>query len=141
MDSITEIVTNQHKLLSSLKAIIEAEKTALIAQNADQLLAVANDKAKLLDEIKSGDDSLSLHPENSLLKSDETLISLVTLTKQTLAECKQLNAQNAALIEHSMASINRFSQALQASRNASSLTYDGKGRTSTISTLGNNLKA
>lgn len=141
MDSITEIVTNQHKLLSSLKAIIEAEKTALIAQNADQLLAVANDKAKLLDEIKSGDDRLSLHPENSLLKSDETLISLVTLTKQTLAECKQLNAQNAALIEHSMASINRFSQALQASRNASSLTYDGKGRTSTISTLGNNLKA
>ncbi|QYK00341.1 flagella synthesis protein FlgN [Shewanella psychrotolerans] len=141
MDSITDIITNQHKLLNSLKATIEAEKTALIAQNADQLLAVANDKAKLLDEIKSGDDRLSLHPENAMLKTDETLLNLVTLTQQTLAECKLLNSQNAALIEHSMASINRFSQALQASRNASSLTYDGKGRTSTISTLGNNLKA
>ncbi|QYJ85072.1 flagellar protein FlgN [Shewanella mesophila] len=141
MDSITDIVTNQHKLLSSLKAIIEAEKAALIAQNADQLLALANDKAKLLDEIKSGDEMLSLHPENAMLKSDEILLKLVNLTKQTLDECKQLNAQNETLIEHSMASINRFSQALQASRNASSLTYDGKGRTSTISTLGNDLKA
>lgn len=141
MNSITDIITNQHKLINSLKATIDAEKAALIAQNADQLLAIANDKAKLLDEIKSGDDRLSLHPENSHLKSDEPLISLVNLTKKTLDECKQLNAQNEALIEHSMASINRLSQALQASRNASSLTYDGKGKTSTISTLGNNLKA
>lgn len=141
MNSITDIIALQHKLLNNLKATIEAEKAALIAQNADQLLSLANDKAKLLDEITSVDERLSLHPENSALRSDPKLLKLVNITKQALAECKQLNAQNAALIEHSMASINRFAQALQASRNASSLTYDGKGRTSTISTLGNNLKA
>ncbi|HAY96065.1 MAG TPA: flagellar protein FlgN, partial [Shewanella sp.] len=52
-----------------------------------------------------------------------------------------LNEQNASLIEMNLASLNRFAQALQASRNASSLTYNDKGKTSTISSLGNDLKA
>ena len=55
--------------------------------------------------------------------------------------CQQLNNENASLIELNIASLNRFAQALQVSRNASSLTYDDKGKTSTISSLGNDLKA
>lgn len=141
MNSIIDIIANQHTLLNDLKRLIEAEKVALIAQSADELLTLATDKAKLLDEIKAVDVRLSEHPDSNKLSSDPKLQKLVEITKQVLAQCKTLNAQNATLIEHSMASINRFSQALQASRNASSLTYDGKGKTSTISTLGNNLKA
>lgn len=141
MNSIIDIIANQHTLLNDLKRLIEAEKVALIAQSADELLNLATDKAKLLDEIKAVDVRLSEHPDSNKLSSDPKLQKLVEITKQVLAQCKTLNAQNATLIEHSMASINRFSQALQASRNASSLTYDGKGKTSTISTLGNNLKA
>ncbi|GIU46243.1 flagella synthesis protein FlgN [Shewanella algidipiscicola] len=141
MNSIIDIIANQHTLLNDLKRLIEAEKVALIAQSADELLTLATDKAKLLDEIKAVDVRLSEHPDSGKLSSDPKLQKLVEITKQVLAQCKTLNAQNATLIEHSMASINRFSQALQASRNASSLTYDGKGKTSTISTLGNNLKA
>lgn len=61
--------------------------------------------------------------------------------KLALVECKELNEQNASLIDMNLASLNRFAQALQASRNATSLTYNDKGKTSTISSLGNDLKA
>jgi len=65
----------------------------------------------------------------------------MAVVKEALAECKDLNAQNASLIEMNLASLNRFAQALQASRNATTLTYNDKGKTSTISSLGNDLKA
>jgi len=141
MNSITDIIVNQHNLLINLKEVIEAEKAALIEQDADRLLDLASNKAKLLNEIKLNDESLSVHPDNAALKTNADIAKQVENATNLLEECKTLNALNGKLIEHSMASLNRFSQALQASRNASSLTYDQKGKTSTISTLGNNLKA
>ncbi|MCZ4336783.1 flagella synthesis protein FlgN [Shewanella colwelliana] len=141
MNSITDIIVNQHNLLINLKEVIEAEKAALIEQDADRLLDLASNKAKLLNEIKLNDESLSVHPDNAELKTNADIAKQVENATNLLEECKTLNALNGKLIEHSMASLNRFSQALQASRNASSLTYDQKGKTSTISTLGNNLKA
>ena len=141
MNSIADIIVNQHNLLINLKEVIEAEKAALIEQDADRLLDLASNKAKLLNEIKLNDESLSVHPDNAALKTNADIAKQVENATNLLEECKTLNALNGKLIEHSMASLNRFSQALQASRNASSLTYDQKGKTSTISTLGNNLKA
>ncbi|MGE6648261.1 flagella synthesis protein FlgN [Shewanella colwelliana] len=141
MNSIADIIVNQHNLLINLKEVIEAEKAALIEQDADRLLGLASNKAKLLNEIKLNDESLSANPDNAELKTNADIVKQVENATNLLEECKTLNALNGKLIEHSMASLNRFSQALQASRNASSLTYDQKGKTSTISTLGNNLKA
>jgi len=141
MSQITNIIDLQHKLLEELKVTITQEKSALIEQSADLLLSLATAKAKLLDDLKANDVNLSTHPEKSLLISDSALSAKVNSAKKLLAECQQLNIENTSLIELNIASINRLSQALQISRNASSLTYNGKGKTSTISTLGNNLKA
>lgn len=141
MSQITNIIDLQHKLLEELKVTITQEKSALIEQSADLLLSLATAKAKLLDDLKANDVNLSTHPEKSLLLSDSALSAKVNSAKKLLAECQQLNIENTSLIELNIASINRLSQALQVSRNASSLTYNGKGKTSTISTLGNNLKA
>ncbi|WP_299791408.1 flagella synthesis protein FlgN [uncultured Shewanella sp.] len=141
MSQISNIIELQHKLLEELKVTITQEKSALVEQNADLLLSLATAKAKLLDDIKANDVTLSTHPEKSLLVSEPDLAARVDSAKGLLAECQQLNIENTSLIELNIASINRFSQALQASRNASSLTYNDKGKTSTISTLGNNLKA
>jgi len=141
MSQITNIIELQHKLLAELKVTIAQEKSALIEQSADLLLSLATAKAKLLNDLKANDASLSTHPEKSLLVSDPRLAARVDSAKSLLAECQQLNTENSSLIELNIASINRLSQALQVSRNASSLTYNGKGKTSTISTLGNNLKA
>ncbi|ABV37696.1 FlgN family protein [Shewanella sediminis HAW-EB3] len=141
MSQITNIIELQHKLLEELKVTITQEKSALIEQSADLLLSLATAKAKLLDDLKANDVNLSTHPEKSLLISDSVLSAKVNSAKELLAECQQLNIENTSLIELNIASINRLSQALQVSRNASSLTYNGKGKTSTISTLGNNLKA
>ena len=141
MSKINDIVELQFELLNKLKVIITDEKAALINQDADLLLSLASAKAGLLDELKSKDEALSLHDERALLISDVHLSARVASVKTLLAECKQLNSENSSLIELNIASMNRFSQALQVSRSSSSLTYNDKGKTSTISSLGNDIQA
>ena len=141
MNKINDIVELQFELLNKLKVIITDEKAALTNQDADFLLSLASAKAGLLGELKSKDEALSLHVDKALLINDVHLSARVASAKMLLDECKQLNSENSSLIELNIASMNRFSQALQVSRNASSLTYNDQGKTSTISTLGNDIQA
>ncbi|MCL1141715.1 flagella synthesis protein FlgN [Shewanella gaetbuli] len=141
MTEIATLLTQQHAVLSSLKTLISAEKQALQQQDADQLLKLSQQKQQYLDTLKSHDDALANHPDSHLLSSDSQLSEKVEQAKAILEECKSLNQQNASLIELNIASMNRFAQALQATRNVSSMTYNDKGKTSTISTLGNDFKA
>ncbi|WP_345854173.1 flagellar protein FlgN [Shewanella algae] len=137
---ITSLIAQQTTQLERLLNLIEQEKNALLDRNADNLLQLAKDKGDLLNEVKAVDEALSSHPEQAKL-SQPPLTEQVSEARELLAACQLRNQENAGLIELSMASINRLAQALQVSRNASSLTYDGKGKTSTIATLGNDLKA
>ena len=141
MTEIAKLVDLQHAHLAVLKQIILKEKGALVDQNADLLLSLANEKSQCLKELKTNDDILAKHSDKSLLTQQVELVHKMADIKDALTECKELNEQNASLIEMNLASLNRFAQALQASRNASSLTYNDKGKTSTISSLGNDLKA
>ncbi|AVI67130.1 MULTISPECIES: flagellar protein FlgN [Shewanella] len=141
MTEIAKLVDLQHAHLAVLKQIILKEKGALVDQNADLLLSLANEKSQCLKELKNNDDILAKHSDKSLLTQQVELVHKMAEIKDALTECKELNEQNASLIEMNLASLNRFAQALQASRNASSLTYNDKGKTSTISSLGNDLKA
>ncbi|MGS0682839.1 flagella synthesis protein FlgN [Shewanella sp. 125m-7] len=141
MTNLSQLLSSQHQVLTELNSVISQEKQALHAQQADVLLSLASTKATLLASLKQNDEMIAAQPDVALLKTDPELSQQVSITKALLAECQQLNAENESLIELSLASLNRFSQALQVSRNSSSLTYDGKGKTSSISTLGNNLKA
>ncbi|MCU8072377.1 flagella synthesis protein FlgN [Shewanella oncorhynchi] len=141
MTEIAKLVDLQHAHLAVLKQIILKEKGALVDQNADLLLSLANEKSQCLKELKTNDDILANHSDKSLLTQQVELVHKMAEIKDALTECKELNEQNASLIEMNLASLNRFAQALQASRNASSLTYNDKGKTSTISSLGNDLKA
>ncbi|MFV0595728.1 flagella synthesis protein FlgN [Shewanella sp.] len=141
MTEIAKLVDQQHAHLAALKQIILKEKGALVDQNADLLLSLADQKSKCLRELKANDDLLANHSDKSLLTEQVELSHKMAAVKEALAECKDLNAQNASLIEMNLASLNRFAQALQVSRNATTLTYNDKGRTSTLSSLGNDLKA
>lgn len=141
MTNLSQLLSSQHQVLTELNAVISQEKQALHEQKADALLALASTKANLLTSLKQNDEIIAAQPDLALLKTDPNLSQQVSQVKALLAQCQQLNAENESLIELSLASLNRFSQALQVSRNASSLTYDGKGKTSSISTLGNNLQA
>jgi len=138
MTEIAKLVDQQHAHLAVLKQIILKEKGALVDQNADLLLSLAEQK---LQALKANDDLLASHSDKALLTEQVELSDKMAVVKEALAECKDLNAQNASLIEMNLASLNRFAQALQASRNATTLTYNDKGKTSTISSLGNDLKA
>ncbi|WP_394200696.1 flagella synthesis protein FlgN [Shewanella waksmanii] len=141
MTPINELIDQQLLLLANLKTVIAQEKQALINQSADELIDLAKQKSDFLTKITANDASLSAHPQVADLKTDAILVEKVAKAQACLNECQQLNSENSSLIDHCMASVSRFTQALHASRNSSSLTYDGKGQTSTIATLGNDLKA
>ena len=136
-----QLLDSQNQTLTQLKSLIVEEKVALSKQDADKLLALSKDKTQCLFNMKATDEKLASHPQQNLLTTDTELAQQVSRAKAILAECKDINSQNASLIELNIASLNRFAQALQASRNASSLTYNDKGKTSTISTLGNDFSA
>lgn len=141
MTDIATLVDAQYAHLATLKQIILKEKGALADQNADLLLSLASEKSRCLTQLQANDALLAGHSDKSQLVDSPELAHKIAATKAELTQCKELNAQNASLIEMNLASLNRFAQALQVSRNAASLTYNDKGKTSTISTLGNDLKA
>ncbi|KVW99934.1 flagellar protein FlgN [Shewanella frigidimarina] len=135
------LLDSQNQTLVQLKSLIVEEKASLSKQDADKLLALSKDKTQCLFNMKTTDEKLANHPHHNLLTTNVDLAQQVAQARAILAECKDINSQNASLIELNIASLNRFAQALQASRNASSLTYNDKGKTSTISTLGNDFSA
>lgn len=141
MTDIAKLLDSQQALLAALTQIIAEEKAALMSQNADLLLSLAAQKSQRLTELKANDDAIARHPDKLLLTQEAALADNMKAVQEALAQCQALNEQNASLIEMNLASLNRLAQALQTSRNATSLTYNDKGRTSTISTLGNNIKA
>jgi flagella synthesis protein FlgN len=141
MTELLKLVSFQLGILTTLKSLISEESQALRDRDADRLMALAKDKLQCLNDLQANDEILASRPDNQLLNSEPDLIKKVNQTKSLLKECQDVNSQNASLIELNIASLNRFSQALQASRNASSLTYNDKGKTSTISSLGEGYKA
>ncbi|RYV02513.1 flagellar protein FlgN [Shewanella sp. OPT22] len=141
MEQLAQLLEHQLNLLNHLSEIIKNESAALSEQDTDALLTLAEKKSECLTLLQSNDSQLSL-PENAqLIKQSEELLDHAQKAKALLVDCKKNNQKNSTLIEHNLASINRLSHALQASRNAFSMTYDDKGQTSTISTLGNNVEA
>lgn len=141
MTELLKLVSFQLGILTTLKSLISEESQALRDRDADRLMALAKDKLQCLNDLQANDEILASRPDNQLLNSEPDLIKKVNQTKALLKECQDINSQNSSLIELNIASLNRFSQALQASRNASSLTYNDKGKTSTISSLGEGYKA
>ncbi|BDM63774.1 flagellar protein FlgN [Shewanella sp. NFH-SH190041] len=139
MNSLTELLTQQQTHLTALQDVIMQERDALTTQAAEQLLSLAEQKNALLSALQKTDQLLAAHPDTALLASQHH--NEVAQIQSQLAQCQQLNDTNAKLIDLNLASLNRLSQALQLSRNANSLTYDQQGNTSSIATLGNNLKA
>ncbi|ABE54584.1 FlgN [Shewanella denitrificans OS217] len=141
MTELLKLLAYQLGILAKLKTLIAEETQALHQRDADLLMNLAKDKLQCLNELQMNDTKLANHSENKLLSTEASLIEKVAQTKALLKECQDNNKQNASLIELNIASLNRFSQALQVSRNATSLTYNDKGKTSTISSLGDGYKA
>lgn len=141
MTELLKLVSYQLGILATLNKLVAEETQALHERDADRLMVLAKDKLQCLTDLQANEQKLAMHPNSQLLVTDTELVAKVTQAKLMLKECQDANQQNASLIELNIASLNRLSQALQASRNASSLTYNDKGKTSTISSLGDGYKA
>lgn len=139
IDSLTILVSSQQQTLLQLHTILTQEKHAIRDKHADVLLTLCAEKSAILSHLQNQDDTIAHHPSKHLLLTKISLIELMEQSQQCLEQCKQLNAENASIVAFNQASLNRFSQALQVSRNASSLTYNDKGKISTLSSLGNNI--
>ncbi|MCL1073965.1 flagella synthesis protein FlgN [Shewanella dokdonensis] len=137
---LESMLKQQTTTLGRLLSLIDAETKALVERDADTLLQLAAEKQQVLEHVAKIDKSLAEHPHKQQL-TQAPLSKQVADAKSLLAVCQQKNLANGKLIELCAASVNRLAQALQMSRNANSLTYDDKGKTSTISSLGNDLEA
>ncbi|WP_298768814.1 flagellar export chaperone FlgN [uncultured Shewanella sp.] len=140
MEVLDSLLDLQQDRLLQLQAILVQEKIAILDKEASILLRLCNEKATLLAQIETDDHNIAHHPKKHLLPEQPNFSHKLKHAKALLALCQQLNTENAHLVAFNQASLNRLSQALQVSRNASSLTYNDKGKTSTLSSLGNNIK-
>ncbi|WP_133407584.1 flagella synthesis protein FlgN [Parashewanella tropica] len=141
MVQIAAILEQQLGLLTHLKQLIIDESEALSSQGGDRLLEIAKQKNECLNQLQQNNDTLGQPDTVEIIKSSEELLQKSEQGKQLLSECKSLNQHNSELIEKNIASFNRLSQALQASKNSSSLTYDDKGHTSTMSSMNKSIEA
>lgn len=141
MTDIGLLIEQQLIILQQLELVISKESSALEYQKPDLLMAIAKEKATLLTSLNDNDNIISKHPQQGRLVVEDELAIKVEQAKQQLRHCQQLNRSNASLMEMQHASVNRLAQAMQACRNSHSMTYDDKGQTSTIASLGSNIKA
>ncbi|RLV61583.1 flagellar protein FlgN [Parashewanella curva] len=141
MDQITSILEQQLGLLAHLKQLIIDESDVLSSQDGERLLEIAKQKNESLNQLQQNNAILALPDTVELIKSSPELLEKSEQGKRLLNECKSLNQHNSELIEKNIASVNRLSQALQASKNSSSLTYDDKGHTSTMSSMNKSIEA
>lgn len=140
-DQLILQLDEQYQNVCTLKNIIKDENHALIHSHSDLLLTLSEKKINILNEINRLNNIMNNNDINTLARTHTELTKKINQIKILMQECHDLNNANATLIEFNLARLNRFAQALQQCRNAHSLTYDEKGNTSTISTLGNNIKA
>ncbi|GLP94999.1 flagellar export chaperone FlgN [Paraferrimonas sedimenticola] len=141
MADLSQLLVQQKQTLAQLASIATEQKTALEAQNAERLLELNANQQQALVELAQTDEQIKVHPQQATLTQDTGLAEQVAEIKQQLASVQQQSQANKTLIDLNLASLQRFQQALMASRNANSLTYDDKGQTNTQSTLGNSVTA
>jgi flagella synthesis protein FlgN len=140
MSNSAELLENQQTNLRNLLDVLHAEKKILGLNNPQQLTEIIVQKNELLTTIQSTDNRLSEDSKFSVDVKNGKYSDELSKIDQLLTECKTLNNINGAIVGQSQITINRVRTTILENQGRSSLTYDGKAKTSTgVNTL--NIKA
>ena len=138
---LTEQLSQLLESIQVLQKLLEEEKLCLKEKSFKNLNTLLFNKQKLLQQINSGNKSISTKENLILIEQDPTLSSLKENIVNHLAECQKSNEVNGRLIEMSMKSNKHLMQLLTQAKGKNSITYDQKGLLNGASLLGNNIEA
>lgn len=138
---LTEQLSQLLDSIQVLQKLLEEEKLCLKEKSFKNLNTLLFNKQKLLQQINSGNKSISTKENLILIEQDPTLSSLKENIVNHLAECQKSNEVNGRLVEMSMKSNKHLMQLLTQAKGKNSITYDQKGLLNGASLLGNNIEA
>jgi len=136
MADFTIALQQQIELLQTLKKCLDSELELVVSRDADALMALVNEKEKLLNAIDENDALLRSAP----LELSQAQSELVETGKQLLQDCQKQTQVNALVVEKNQLRLQRIRNMMVSARNKESMTYTNKGKTHG-GLLGNRIKA
>ncbi len=141
MAKIIDLISYQLENAQALSSLLEKEKVAITSRAAAEIEKLATDKLHLITQLQQTDERIASHSDVDQLKSDEALIEKVSLIRSMVHDCQQANEVNGEALQRAQLSYNKLNNLMQQSRGKMGMTYTAGGQTSTVSTLGTNVKA
>jgi flagella synthesis protein FlgN len=140
MNHLISVLEKQCHHVEQLYELANNVRLALLSRDPEALVALITHKEQLLRTIQNLDLKLK---ELGLAEHKEAQNVQVWVHKiqDTLINCQRLNDNNQAMIETSMASLNRLKKILIQSRHQDTLTYTGKGQPHTTASAGESIEA
>jgi flagella synthesis protein FlgN len=141
MAKLVDLVNYQIENAQELSALLEKEKVAITSRISSDIETLAKEKLQLITQLQQTDERIASHSDIEQLTSDETLKSKVELIRSMVYDCQQANEVNGDALQRAQLSYNKLNNLMQQSRGKIGMTYTSGGQTSTVSTLGTNIKA
>lgn len=141
MAKIVDLVNYQFENAQALSLLLEKEKFAITSRHAADIEKLAKEKLKLIQQLQQTDQRIGSHMDLDLLTTDTALKEKVDLIRSIVLDCQQANEVNGEALQRAQLSYNKLNNLMQQSRGKIGMTYTAGGQTSTVKTLGTNIKA
>lgn len=141
MAKLVDLINYQLENAHSLSSILEKEKIAITSRHASDIEELAKEKLQLITQLRQTDERIGSHTDVKQLTNDESLKEKVDRIRSIIHDCQQANEVNGEALQRAQLSYNKLNNLMQQSRGKIGMTYTSGGQTSTVSTLGTNIKA
>ncbi len=141
MAALKDLVEFQLKNAMELSTLLEREKIAITSRISADIEMLAKQKTTLVSQLQTTDHRISEHPHVSSLTEDAYLNDITNKIRSIVHDCQQANLVNGEALNRAQLSFNKLNNIMQQSLGKVGMTYNATGRTSSVSTLGTNLKA
>lgn len=139
MAEMLSAVSQQYENLLALEAMLDEELKLITGRDADQLLALVNNKTELLNKINQNTSLVTaLRLPREELETE--LAKKVEQCHQLLVSCQKKTQTNGVAVEQGQVRIQNLRNIILNTRHKESMTYDKAGLTKG-GTLGGSIKA
>lgn len=141
MAKLIDLLDYQLLNAQTLSSLLEKEKVAITSRVSNDIEKLAKEKLTVISQIQQTDQRIASHTDMALIAESEQLKDKVARIRSIIHDCKESNEVNGEALQRAQLSYNKLNNLMQQSRGKIGMTYTAGGRTSTVSTLGTNIKA
>ncbi|GLO61585.1 molecular chaperone [Vibrio sp. MACH09] len=141
MAKLADLLDYQLQNAQALSSLLESEKVAITSRVSNDIETLAKEKLVLISQLQQTDQRIASHDDVALITEDDSYKDKVNQIRSIVHDCKQSNEVNGEALQRAQLSYNKLSNLMQQSRGKIGMTYTSGGRTSTVSTLGTDIKA